>query len=139
MTRLPWKQQRTPRRLLGWSLLAVASIVTVLLVISLIAGWLTSAADILINLIIIIGTLLVGIIFLRGDEIGAASDEGQRDAQTRAQSLAFFVAYFGLFALFLGAGFFPPVLAALRAALGLLLLVILVVWLGGYMWYRWWA
>jgi hypothetical protein len=141
MRHQPRLHQRPSHHLLGVGLLAIAGIVTTLLVISLIGGRLTTAA-ILVNLIIIAGTLLVGIIFLRGDEIGGATvDEGQRGAQIRAQSLAFYIAYFGLFALFLEAGFFPQALSAawMAPALGLLLLVLIVVWFGGYMWYRWWA
>lgn len=138
MSRQPWQHQRASHTLLGVSLLAIAAIVTALLVITLITSRLTAAA-ILTNLIIIVGSLLVGIIFLRGDEIGGAPDEGQRDAQHRAQSLAFSVAFYGLFVLFLGAGFVPRLFAAPQIALGVLLLLVIVVWLGGFMWYRWWA
>ena len=121
----------------------ISGIVTIVLVVSLATGDSIPVWGIVTNLFLIVGTLLVGIILLREDGISgigiATGDEGQRDAQVRAQSLAFYTAYFGLIAVFVGASLAPWVRAASQLLLGMLLLLVMVTWLGGYMWYRWWA
>jgi hypothetical protein len=78
-----------------------------------------------------------GLLALQGDYPGAGSDEGQREMSRAAESDAFQVAYFGLYALFFGYNLFPALRAAVPVAIGVLLLLVTLAWVGGYMWRRW--
>jgi hypothetical protein len=84
------------------------------------------------------GTGPIGLLAL-GDDYPASRrmDEGQREMDRAAKSNAFHVAYFGLYALFFGALFFPTARDALPVAIGVLLLLVSLTWAGSYMWGRW--
>lgn len=84
------------------------------------------------------GTAPVGLLALRGDHLGSKHmDEGQRAMNRSAQADAFHVAYLGLYVLFFAANLFPKMRDSLPIAIGVLLLLVSLAWLGGYMWRRW--
>jgi hypothetical protein len=86
----------------------------------------------------IAGTLPVVILQFRGDAAAyGRMDEGQREMLRSAQADALYVAYLGLFALFFGYLFFPAARADAPVHVGLLLLLVILIWYGSYMWRRW--
>jgi hypothetical protein len=92
----------------------------------------------LVFALVAVGTTPLGVLALRNDYPDSRRmDEGQREMDRAARSDAFLVAYFGLFALFYGAIFFPGFHNAMPIAVGLLLLLVILVWMLGYMWRRW--
>jgi hypothetical protein len=86
----------------------------------------------------IAGMAPVGILLLGGERASERGmDEGQREMFRAAQADALYVAYFGLFALFLGYIFFPALQSNTQIAIGIVLLLTILTWYLGYMWRRW--
>jgi len=93
--------------------------------------------NLLVFALLIVGSVPTGLLALQGDYLGRAADEGQRQMNQEAQSDAFYVAYFGLFAVFFALILFPMTQVAAEIAIGGVLLLVVITWVGGYMWRRW--
>lgn len=131
------RRARITQRLIGVLYLGVALIVVVFASVTWAEGKL-NPLNALIFALAVAGTLPIGILALQGDYLGTRSmDEGQREMSYAAQSDAFHVAYLGLYALFFGAILIPTFRDALPVAIGVLLLLATLTWVGGYMWRRW--
>ena len=125
------------RLIIGGGYLAFAVAAAVFALVTWWVGRL-NGINLLVFALAVAGTLPIGLLALQGDYLGSTSmDEGQRDMSRAAQSDAFYVAYFGLFALFFGYTFVPAIQPYMQEAIGVLLLAVIVTWLGGYMWRRW--
>jgi len=134
-TRRP--RDRRTRLVFGVAYLAFALAATVF---ALVTWWLgrLNPINLLVFALAVAGTAPVGLLALRGDFVGSRGmDEGQREMSRDAQSDAFHVAYFGLYVLFFGYGFFPATRAYVQVEVGGLLLAVMLTWLLGYMWRRW--
>ena len=98
-----------------------------------------NAVNVINTTIAVIGTALGGILALSGDGdviLFTGADEGQRDAMVKAGMPAFSLAFWGLFALWLAYQFNPDWRAAAQIHIGVLLLLIVVIYTGGYAWHR---
>jgi hypothetical protein len=131
------RRRRSPQRIIGAIYLAIA---VAALLFGLVTWWIgrLNPINALVFALAVAGTLPVGILALQGDYLDARGmDEGQRAMNWAAQSDAFYVAYLGLYALFFSVIFFPALRDVMPVAIGILLLLISLTWLGGYMWRRW--
>lgn len=131
------RRRHISQRLIGIVYLAFA---VAALLFALVTWWIGRLNPIsaLVFTLAVAGTLPVGILALQGDYLSTRGmDEGQRAMNSAAQSDAFYVAYLGLYALFFSVIFFPALRDAMPVAIGILLLLISLTWLGGYMWRRW--
>lgn len=131
------RRRHMSHRLIGVVYLAFA---VAALLFALVTWWIgrLNPINALVFALAVAGTLPVGILALRDDYPGSRDmDEGQRAMNWAAQSDAFYVAYLGLYALFFAVIFFPALSGAMPVAIGVLLLLISLTWLGGYMWRRW--
>lgn len=131
------RRRHLSQRIIGIVYLAFA---VAALLFALVTWWIgrLNPINALVFALAVAGTLPVGILALQGDYLSTRSmDEGQRAMNSAAQSDAFYVAYLGLYALFFAVIFFPALRNAMPVAIGVLLLLISLTWLGGYMWRRW--
>lgn len=88
----------------------------------------------LVFALVFVGTLPWAILTLRGDaQQGRNMDEGQREMFRAAMADALYVAYFGLYALFMAYIFVPAWQASAGAAVGVVLLLVMATWFGGYL------
>lgn len=88
----------------------------------------------LVFALIFVGLLPWAILALRGDyQQGRNMDEGQREMFRAAMADALYVAYFGLYGLFMAYIFVPAWQAAAGTAVGVLLLLVMATWFGGYL------
>lgn len=127
----------TKQRIIGGAWIAIAVAVAVWALVTWWTGHLT-AINLLVFALAIAGTLPPGLLALQGDYAGTMNmDEGQREMSRAAQSDAFYVAYFGLFALFFGYDFIAAMRPYTQVGIGVLLLAVIVTWHGSYMWRRW--
>jgi hypothetical protein len=127
---------RTAELAFGIVYLAFAVFALLFALVTWLAGRL-NPINVLVFALAVAGTAPSGLMALRGDYPGARMDEGQRETYRAAQSNAFHVAYFGLYALFFGSIFFPWTRLSVQVALGGLLLLVTLTWVGGYIWRRW--
>ena len=131
------RRRRIPQRLIGVIYLAVAVAALLFGIVTWLTGRL-NPMNALVFALAVAGTLPVGILAWQGDYLDSRGmDEGQRAMNWAAQSDAFYVAYLGLYALFFSVIFFPALRDAMPVAIGVLLLLISLTWVGGYMWRRW--
>ncbi len=134
------RTDRTQRRnriaaVLYW-LIALAGLVFLIVTISI--GKL-NPVSLLVFLSVIVGMGALGLLSLSGDIVWnpRAVDEGQREAARTAQTAAFYVGYFGVIGLWMAYLFFPAWKADVTIHLGVLSLLLIVVWLGTWVWERW--
>ena len=131
------ERNRTTERIIGSVYIAVAVALLIFGLVTWAIGRL-NPINALVFAIGAVGTLPIGLLALRGDYVGTRGmDEGQREMYRAAQADAFYVAYFGLFALFLSNILWPWLLAQAQVETGVLLLLIVMTWLVSYMWRRW--
>ena len=124
-------------KVIGVIYLAIALGAVVFAIVTWLIGRLNPVSA-LVFALVAAGTAPIGLLALRNEYPDSRRmDEGQREMDREAKSDAFHVAYFGLFALFYGAIFFPGFRDAMPIAVGLLLLLVMLVWMLGYMWRRW--
>ena len=131
------RRARITRRVIGASYLAFALFGVLF---ALVTWWIGKINPInaLVFVLVVASATPIGLLAWQGDYVGTSQmDEGQREMDRAAQSDAFYIAYLGLYALFFGAIFFPAFRDALPVAIGVLLLVVSLTWLGGYMARRW--
>lgn len=131
------RRRKISQRLIGVVYLAFA---VAALLFALATWWIgrLNPINALVFALAVAGTLPVGILALQGDNLSSREmDEGQRAMNWASQSDAFYVAYLGLYTLFFAVIFFPALRDAMPVAIGVLLLLISLTWLGGYMWRRW--
>jgi hypothetical protein len=109
------------------------------LLFALVTWWIgrLNPINLLVFTLAVAGAAPIGLLALQGDYPGRNMDEGQREMNQAAQSDAFHVAYFGLYALFFASILFSVTSTAVQAAIGGLLLLVTLTWVGGYMWRRW--
>lgn len=132
------RRARITQRLIGGVFLALAISAVVF---ALVTWWLGKLNPInaLVFALVVVSAAPIGLLAWQGDYVGTRQmDEGQRAMDRSAQSDAFYIAYLGMYALFFAATFFPTFRDALPTAIGVLLLLVSLTWLGGYMWRRWW-
>ena len=128
---------RAKQRIIGGIWIAIAVAVAVWALATWVTGQL-NAVNALVFALAIVGTLPPGLLALQGDYVGTMNmDEGQREMSRAAQSDAFYVAYFGLFALFFGYDFIPAMRPYIQLGIGLVLLAVILTWHGSYMGRRW--
>lgn len=131
------RRARITQRVIGAIYLAVALAALVFALITWATGRL-NPINALVFLLAIAGTTPIGVLALQGDYLGTRGmDEGQREMSYAAQSDAFHVAYLGLYALFFSAILVPTFRDVMPVAIGALLLLATLTWVGGYMWRRW--
>jgi hypothetical protein len=124
-------------RAFGIAYLACALLAVLFALVTWLTGRL-NPINVLVFALAAVGTGPIGLLALRGDYLGSGRmDEGQLEMSRAAQSDAFHVAYFGLFALFFGYAFFPGLRPSTQVAIGVVLLLVMLTWTGGYMWRRW--
>ena len=105
-------------------------------------GWLRgygNAVNFLNTVFVVIGTGLGGLLALSGDGdvlLFTAADEGQRDAMARATVPAFSIAFWGLAALWIAYQLRPDWRASADIQIGVLLILIITTYAGGYLWRR---
>lgn len=105
-------------------------------------GWLRgsiTADNILTTIFVVIGTGLGGLLALSGDGdvlLFTHADEGQRDAMGRASIPAFSLAFWGLAALWAAYQLRPDWRASANIAIGVLLILLVIAYAGGYLWHR---
>ena len=125
------------QRLIGVIYLACA---VAALLFALVTWWIgrLNPINALVFVLAVPGPLPSGSSGVAGRLLGRARmDEGQREMDRAAQSDAFYVAYLGLYALFFQRHLLSSVRDAMPVAIGVLLLLVALTWLGGYMWRRW--
>jgi hypothetical protein len=131
------RRRRTIQRIIASIYLALALAAAVFALITWRLGRL-NPINVLVFALVIAGTAPVGLLVWGGDDLASRHmDEGQREMNLAAQSDAFQVGYFGLYVLFFGLTFIPALRDAMPIAVGALLLVVNLTWMGGYMWRRW--
>lgn len=131
------RRARIIQRLIGGAYLALAASAVVFVLVTWWIGRINSI-NLLVFTLAAVSATPIGLLAWQGDFVGTRRmDEGQREMDRSAQSDAFYLAYLGLYALFFAALFFPSFRDALPTAIGVLLLLISVTWLGGYLWRRW--
>jgi hypothetical protein len=124
-------------RVFGFAYLAFALFIVLFALVTWLIGRLTPI-NVLVFALAAAGSGPFGVLVLRGDYMGTRwMDEGQREMYRAAASDAFHVAYIGLGALFVGPILFPSLHASIQIAIGVLLLLVTLTWIGGYMWRRW--
>ncbi|HEX9414564.1 MAG TPA: hypothetical protein VF916_13745 [Ktedonobacterales bacterium] len=121
---------RTAELAFGAIYLAFAVFALLFALVTWLAGRL-NPINVLVFALAMVGTAPSGLMALRGDYPGARMDEGQRQTYHAALSDAFHVAYFGLYAVFFGSIFFPWTHLSVQVALGGLLLLVTLTWVGG--------
>jgi hypothetical protein len=131
------RRGRAPQRIIGGVYLALGLAAVVFALVTWRLGRLTPI-NLLVFALVVASTVPIGLLAWQGDFLGTGRmDEGQREMSHAAQSDAFHVAYFGLYALFFGDLFFPEIHSAIPVLIGALLLLVTLTWVGGYMWRRW--
>ncbi len=128
--------EMTRQRAIGLAYIALALLGILFALYAWWAGRL-NMTNLLVFALLVAGCGPVGLLALQGDYPGRSLDEGQRQMYREAQSDAFHVAYFGLFAVFYALILFPVGQVTAEIAIGGLLLLVTLTWLGGYMWRRW--
>jgi hypothetical protein len=131
------RRARITRRFIGAIYLAFALFGVIF---ALVTWWIGKINPInaLVFVLVIASATPIGLLAWQGDYVGTSRmDEGQREMDRAAQSDAFYIAYLGLYVLFFGAIFFPAFSDAMPVAIGVLLLLVSLTWLGGYMVRRW--
>jgi hypothetical protein len=124
-------------RVVGAIYLAFALAAVVFAIITWLVGRL-SPVNVLVFALTTAATAPIGLLALRDDyPASSRMDEGQREMDRTAKANAFYVAYFGLYALFFGSIVFSTLRDALPVAIGVLLLLVSLTWAGSYMWNRW--
>jgi xanthine/uracil permease len=124
-------------RIIGVVYLAIAAAGVIFALVTWWLGRLTPI-NLLVFALTVFTTTPIGLLALRGDALGSRwMDEGQQDMDRAAKADAFYVAYLGLFCLFIATILSPGFRDALPVATGLLLLGVSLTWVGGYMWRRW--
>jgi hypothetical protein len=131
------RRARITRRVIGAIYLAFALSAVLF---ALVTWWIGKINPInaLVFVLVVASATPIGLLAWQGDYVGTSQmDEGQREMDRAAQSDAFYVAYLGLYVLFFGAIFFPTFRDTMPVAIGVLLLLVSLAWLGGYMVRRW--
>jgi hypothetical protein len=115
---------------------------TLFAVVFVVRGWWIGqlTADALVTLAAAgVGCALGGVLALSGDGdviYLTGPDEGQLDAMRTAALPAFSLTFFALLVIWVGDDFWPAWRANMHLLLGLLLLLMMVTYLGGYLWQR---
>jgi hypothetical protein len=130
-------QTKSAHRIVGVIYLAFALAAVVFAVVTWLVGRL-NPINTLVFALTVAATAPIGLLALRDDYPSSSRmDEGQREMDRAAKANAFHVAYFGLYILFFGANLFTRFRDALPVAIGVLLLLVSLTWVGSYMWSRW--